>query len=207
MSVACVFCVNCCGDAALGPARAIAREPAKRGLGVSRECLRAKRSTSDAKFAFHAERSPGPRGGGAGGVRSSPPVRCRALPWGLLSPILAPAGARGHVSRSMRPECGCWAKAVFLVSREGRGRGFSLGYCLAIYFGPLSSTAGVRAAPRSRFLANLVESAKHSCRAPRSPAIRRSVRERLATSNTRSEETEGERGHNVRGSCSLDTGA
>ena len=152
MSVACVFCVNCCGDAALGPARAIAREPAKRGLGVSRECLRAKRSTSDAKFAFHAERSPGPRGGGAGGVRSSPPVRCRALPWGLLSPILAPAGARGHVSRSMRPECGCWAKAVFLVSREGRGRGFSLGYCLAIYFGPLSSTARARGA----FLANLV---------------------------------------------------
>ena len=142
MSVACVFCVNCCGDAALGPARAIAREPAKRGLGVSRECLRAKRSTSDAKFAFHAERSPGPRGGVAAGVRTWRPVRCRALPWGLLSPILAPAGARGHVSRSMRPECGCWAKAVFLVSREGRGRGFSLGYCLAIYFGPLSSTAG-----------------------------------------------------------------
>lgn len=146
MSVACVFCVNCCGDAALGPARAIAREPAKRGLGVSRECLRAKRSTSDAKFAFHAERSPGPRGGGAGGVRSSPPVRCRALPWGLLSPILAPAGARGHVSRSMRPECGCWAKAVFLVSREGRGRGFSLGYCLAIYFGPLAALRGARGA-------------------------------------------------------------
>ena len=142
MSVACVFCVNCCGDAALGPARAIAREPAKRGLGVSRECLRAKRSTSDAKFAFHAERSPGPRGGVAAGVRTWRPVRCRALPWGLLSPILAPAGACGNVSRSMRPECGCIYKAAFLVSREGRGRGFSLGSCLAIYFGPLSSTAG-----------------------------------------------------------------
>ena len=42
------------------------------------------------------------------------------------------------------------------------------------------------------FLASFCESAEHLCRAPRSPANRRSVRERLAPARTRAEETEGE---------------
>ena len=74
----------------------------------------------------------------------------------------------------------------------GQRTRFLAGILFGNIFRSLEQHCGVRAAPRSRFLANLVESAKHSCRAPRSPAIRRSVRERLATARTRAEETEGE---------------
>ena len=70
---------------------------------------------------------------------------------------------------------------------------FLAGILFGNIFRSLEQHCGVRAAPRSRFLANLVESAKHSCRAPRSPAIRRSVRERHATARTRAEETKEKR--------------
>ena len=74
-------------------------------------------------------------------------------------------------------------------------------------FRSLEQHCGVRAPARRRFLANFCESAEHLCRAPRSPAIRRSVRERLATARTRAEETEGDTGRKVRGlTCSLRQG-
>ena len=100
------------------------------------------RVSFEATIAFHAGRSPGPTAGVAAGVRTLRPVLFQALPLGRGSLDLGPARARGIYARSMRPEYGCIYKAAFLVSREGRGRGFSLGSCLAIYFGPLSSTAG-----------------------------------------------------------------
>ena len=125
----------------------------------------------------------------------SPLFAAGSMPGSSMGIVESYSGACGGARSCLAiNEARMWLLGKSCVSclAGGERTRFLAGILFGNIFRSLEQHCGVRAAPRSRFLANLVESAKHSCRAPRSPAIRRSVRERLATARTRAEETEGE---------------
>ena len=125
----------------------------------------------------------------------SPDLAAGSMPGSSMGIVESYSGACGGARSCLAiDEARMWLLGKSCVSclAGGERTRFLAGILFGNIFRSLEQHCGVRAAPRSRFLANLVESAKHSCRAPRSPAIRRSVRERLATARTRAEETEGE---------------
>lgn len=125
----------------------------------------------------------------------SPLFAAGSMPGSSMGIVESYSGACGGARSCLAiDEARMWLLGKSCVSclAGGERTRFLAGILFGNIFRSLEQHCGVRAAPRSRFLANLVESAKHSCRAPRSPAIRRSVRERLATARTRAEETEGE---------------
>ena len=93
-------------------------------LGFANACAR---NGAQAMRNLLSRRAPPGRRARRGGVRSSPPVRCRALPWGLLSPILAPAG-RAVMSRDrLGPNVAAGQKLCSLSRGRVEDAVFSLG--------------------------------------------------------------------------------
>ena len=104
----------------------------------------------------------------------SPDFAAGSIPGSSMGIVESYSGACGGARSCLAiDQARMWLLGKSCVSclAGGQRTRFLAGILFGNIFRSLEQHCGVRAAPRSRFLANLVESAKHSCRAPLAASV------------------------------------